>query len=155
MGIQSVSIPSPSRRPELPASPRRAVLLGGAPIAALLIGLSAEWLDFRELRIPLLLIAGFGVLATAYARYDERPGWQPLLPTLVIGMATWGAAQTIYVVLHTARGESFDAARFGPQWAQALGLIAAHMLFLGAPTGLAAALLLRLPFWRRAAAANT
>ena len=40
-----------------------------------------------------------------------------------------------------AAGEPFDAGRFGPHWAQALALIAAHAAFLGIPTGAMAGLL--------------
>jgi hypothetical protein len=66
---------------------------------------------------------------------------------MVLGVTTWGAAQTLYVILHAAQGERFDAPRFGPQPLQALGLIAAHALFLGAPTGLAAGAVLRVHAW--------
>ncbi len=124
-------------------------LVFGAPVAAVLIGLSAEWLDFRELRMPLLLLAGFGILATAHALDGTGTGVRSYARTVLIGVATWGAAQTLYVLLHVARGESFDASRFGPQWAQALGLIAAHGLFLGAPTGVVAAAVLAAPRLRR------
>jgi hypothetical protein len=121
----------------------------GAPVAALLVGLSAEWVDFRELRVPLLLVAGFGVLATAYAIHGTRTGWRPCARTALIGVTTWGAAQTLYVLLHLARGESFNAGRFGPQWSQALALIAAHAVFFGAPTGAVAGAMLHLPSVRR------
>ncbi len=124
-------------------------MLLAAPAVALLIGLSAEWLDFRALRAPLLLLAGLGILATAYAIDGMRGGRAAFLRTAGIGFATWAAAQSLYVLLHVARGEAFDAGRFGPQWAQALGLIAAHGLFLGVPTGVVAALILRAPALRR------
>ena len=54
------------------------------------------------------------------------------------------------MIIHAARGQAFEAERFGPQWAQALGLIGVHALFLGAPTGIAAGALLwvRARLWR-------
>jgi hypothetical protein len=113
-------------------------LLLGAPIVALLAGLAAESLDFRALRYPLLLMVGLGVLATAIALFARERPLRAFVLTVLLGAATWGAAETLYVVLHVAQGESFDAERFGPQWRQALGLIGVHALFLGVPTGIAA-----------------
>lgn len=124
-------------------------LLVGAPIAAALAGLGAEWLDFRALRYPLLVMVGAGVLATALALFAHERPWRAFVLTVVLGAATWGAAETLYVVLHAAQGEQFDAERFGPQWRQALGLIGVHALFLGVPTGLAAGLLRHLIASRR------
>jgi hypothetical protein len=72
----------------------------------------------------------------------ERSAVGAMLRAVPLGVMTWGLAQTVYVVLHAVQGERFDAPRFGPQPLQALGLIAAHALFLGAPTGLAAAVIL-------------
>ena len=79
------------------------------------------------------------VLSTAFALFGRRAGVRPLLATILLGAVTWAAAESLYVALHTARGEAFDAARFGPQWSQALGLIGVHGLFLGVPTGIVAA----------------
>jgi hypothetical protein len=118
------------------------LLLLGAPVVVVLAGVAAEWLDFRALRVPLLLMVGFGVLATAYAANGRRRGWRPFVATVLIGAATWAGAQTVYAIIHTASGERFHADRFGPQWSQAIALVAAHGAFLGAPTGLAAAVLL-------------
>jgi len=139
---RTISVPRPKRQPQLPAARRSHALVFGAPLAALLLGLSAEWLDFRELRVPLLFLGGFGVLATAYAIDGTRTGIRPFARAVLAGFATWAAAQSVYAILHVARGESFDAGRFGPQWAQAAGLIVAHGLFLGVPTGIVAALML-------------
>jgi hypothetical protein len=134
-------------------APRRSdaprALLLAAPTAALAAGLAAEWLDFRELRVPLLLMVGAGVLLTAHAAFARQPALRRTLLTVVLGVATWAAAETVYVVLHVATGQEFSAERFGPQPAKALGLIAAHGVFLGAPTGAAAALLLE--GWRAVA----
>jgi hypothetical protein len=121
----------------------------GAPLVALLGGMSAEWLDFRALRVPLLLMVGFGVLATSYTMTRGRTGGRPFLRTVVVGAATWAAVETVYEIIHLAAGERFHAARFGPQWSQAIGLVAAHGLFLGVPTGIAAALMLHAPVLRR------
>jgi hypothetical protein len=118
------------------------LLLLGAPVVAVLAGMAAEWLDFRTLRAPLLLMVGFGVLATAYAVGGRRRGWRPFVATVLIGAATWAGAQTVYAIIHTASGERFHADRFGPQWSQAIALVAAHGAFLGAPTGVVAAVLL-------------
>jgi hypothetical protein len=120
--------------------PERWLLLG-APIVALLAGLAAEWLDFRALRYPLLLLVGMGVLATAIALFERERPLRAFALTVLVGAATWGAAETLYVILHLVQGESFDAERFGPQWRQALGLIGVHALFLGVPTGIAAGVL--------------
>jgi hypothetical protein len=113
-------------------------LILAAPLAALLAGLAAEWLDFRALRYPLLLMVALGVLATAHALFAHERRVPAFLFTVALGAATWGAAEALYVVLHAAIGESFDADRFGPQWAQAIALIGVHALLLGVPTGVAA-----------------
>ena len=118
------------------------LLLFGAPLVAVLAGVSAEWLDFRALRVPLLLVVGFGVLATAYSVIGARRGWRPFASTVFVGFATWAGGQSIYAIIHTAAGEHFHADRFGPQWSQAIALIAAHGAFLGAPTGVVAAIIL-------------
>ncbi len=126
------------------------LLIFGAPAAAALAGVSAEWLDFRALRYPLLLLVLAGVAATAYA--IESRGRGGVVRALIIGVLTWAAAETLYVMIHAGRGEAFEAERFGPQWAQALGLIGVHALFLGAPAGIAAGALLwiRARLWRGA-----
>lgn len=123
-------------------------LIFGAPLAAVLVGVSAEWLDVRALRYPLLTMVLAGVAATAFA--IESRGRGALVRALIIGVSTWAAAETLYVIIHAARGQAFEAERFGPQWAQALGLIGVHALFLGAPTGIAAGALLwvRARLWR-------
>jgi len=46
-----------------------------------------------------------------------------------------------------ATGQRFHAERFGPQPLQAVGLVAAHGVFLGAPTGAVAGSVLLA--WRR------
>ena len=124
------------------------MLLFAAPFVAVLAGMSAEWLDFRALRIPLLLLVGFGVLATAFAAGGASNGWRPFAATVLIGAGTWAAAQCVYAAIHVAAGERFEADRFGPQWSQAVALIAAHGAFLGVPTGIAAGLILRIPIFR-------
>jgi hypothetical protein len=126
------------------------LLVLGAPLVAVLAGLSAQWLDFRELRVPLLFMVGFGVLATAHAVVGLRRGWRAFGVATLVGVATWAAAETVYAVVHVALGERFHADRFGPQWSQAIGLIAAHGVFLGAPTGLVAGAILQAAAWRRA-----
>jgi hypothetical protein len=128
-------------------------LLLAAPTAAVLTGLAAEYLDFRALRVPILLGVGFAVLPTAYALSGGRPGLRTFSIGVATGTATWAAAETVYVVIHAATGGTFSADRFGPQWAQALGLIAAHGVFLGVPTGIVAGLLLQLTRFRRRDAA--
>lgn len=122
----------------------------GAPGVAVIAGVAAEWLDVRALRYPLLLVVGLGVLATAWALIGRRRDARTFALAVGIGFATWAAAETLYVIIHTVRGTPFEAERFGPQWAQALGLIAVHGAFLGAPTGLVAAVMLHAaPLWRR------
>lgn len=141
MTVQATTI----RSHEPPRSSPRALspLLFGAPLAAVLAGAAAQWLDFRALRVPLLLLVGFGVLATAFAIVGARRDWRAALATVGIGAATWAAGQSIYAVIHIASGERFHADRFGPQWSQAIALIAAHGAFLGVPTGIVAAIILR------------
>lgn len=125
-------------------------LIFGAPAVAIVAGLAAEWLDFRALRYPLLLLVGLGVLATASALIGRRRDARTFALVVATGVATWAAAETLYVILHTLRGIPFEAERFGPQWAQALGLIAVHGIVLGAPTGVLAAVILHAgPVWRR------
>lgn len=142
MATQATSIPARGGSPESGRALHGALLLG-APLVAVLAGMSAEWLDFRALRVPLLLLVGFGVLATAYAVGGARGDWRAARTTVLIGAATWAAAQSLYAVLHIASGERFHAGVFGPQWSQVIALIAAHGAFLGAPTGIVAAILLR------------
>ena len=114
------------------------VLLLAAPATALAAGIAAEWLDFRALRYPLLLMVALGVMVTARALLGPRFEWQALAVTAGVGMAAWGAAETVYVVLHVAQGERFSFEAFDSQPAQAAGLIALHAILLGLPTGLAA-----------------
>ncbi len=145
MATTSISRPAraSAQRPSVPAA-----LLAGAPIAAVLAGLGAEFLDFRELRVLFLLGVGFGVLSTSYALTGARPGWRTLGVAALVGVATWGGGEAIYTIVHASRGELFHADRFGSQPMQALGLIAAHGLFLGLPTGLAAGAMLQIPALR-------
>ncbi len=150
MATRAASIPSTASSLE-PDRAAYGILLFGAPFVAVLAGMSAEWLDFRALRVPLLLLVGFGVLATAYAAGGARGGWRSFAMTVLLGAATWAAAQSVYAIIHVASGERFHAERFGPQWSQAILLIAAHGAFLGTPTGLAAAIILRIPVLRERA----
>ena len=151
MSAHPIRIERAAPADEAASSGRRidGLLIFGAPVAAALAGVSAEWLDFRALRYPLLLLVLVGVLATASA--IESRGRGTLVRVLIIGVATWAAAETLYVIIHAARGEAFAAGRFGPQWGQALGLIVVHALVLGAPTGIVAGALLwiRGRLWRR------
>lgn len=111
-------------------------------LAIVLCGMAAEWLNFRALRVPLLLLAGCGVLAAAWAITRGRAGVRPFLETVAAGAATWAAIETAYVVIHLAQGERFHADRFGAQWSQAVLLVAVHGAFIGVPTGIAVAVAL-------------
>ena len=141
MTSPAASIAKP-RAASPPEAPDRWLVLA-APVVALLAGMAAEWLDFRALRVPLLLMVGFGVLAHVL-RADARPRWPA--PVRRDGghrrRHLGRGARRVYAIIHVAAGERFHAERFGPQWSQAIGLIAAHGLFLGVPTGIAAALML-------------
>ncbi len=138
----TISIPrQPVARPRAARIPA-AWLWAADALVVVLGGMSAEWLDFRELRVPLLAMAGCGVLAAAWAMTRGRTGARPFAETVVAGAATWAAIEATYVVIHLAAGERFHAERFGPQWSQAIGLIAAHGVFLGVPTGIAVAVVL-------------
>ena len=141
--VSAVSSPVRERRDA------RALLVLGAPIVAVCAGMGAEFLDFRALRVLFLLGVGFGVLATSFALFGTRASRRNFALTALVGVATWGGAEALYTIIHPLRGEAFHAGVFGPQWSQALGLVAAHGLFLGLPTGVAAAVLLHVP-WLRA-----
>ncbi len=117
-------------------------LLGAAPAVAVAGGMAAQWLDFQALRIPLLLFVDFGVLATAYTLTRAASDRLTFALAVLTGVATWGAVQVVYSIIHVASGERFHADRFGPQPLQAISLIAAHAVFLGAPTGIAAGAML-------------
>ena len=120
------------------------LLLLGAPAAAVVAGMAAQWLDFNALRYPLLLMVLAGVTATSYAITGGRAGVRAFASAVLVGVATWGAAETLYVIVHAALGQSFEAERFGAQWTQALGLIVVHALALGAPTGVVAGVVLQI-----------
>jgi hypothetical protein len=127
------------------------ILAFGAPLAAVLAGLAAEFLDFRALRVPLLLMVLAGVAATAYALSPR--GWRGAAFTVALGALTWAAAETIYVIIHAASGQPLETERSASQPAAALWLIAVHGVVLGVPTGAAAACLQALlPRGRRARA---
>jgi len=150
MATRTVSIPAAAGEEPF-SNPARWLVLG-APLVAVLAGMAAEWLDFRALRVPLLLMVGFGVLATAHRLIGARAGgtlapasWRPFALAVLLGATTWAAAEATYTIIHVALGHQFHADRFGPQWSQAVGLIAAHGLFLGAPTGAVAGLMLQAP----------
>jgi hypothetical protein len=125
-------------------------LVWGAPVAAVLAGMAAQWLDFRALRQPLLILVLVGVVATTYVLADGRRGIRAFFIGFGVGFAAWAGEQLVYTSLHIASGERFTAEQFGPQWAQALVLIIAHATLLGLPTGAIAGLLLHLPPLRRA-----
>jgi hypothetical protein len=147
MIVVTVSNPTASRRRGLLRVPGRTLLASGAVVGAVIVGVGGEWLDFRALRVPILLAVGVGVLAAACS-FPRRGGIVDSVRTALVGAATWGAGGVLYVIVHLARGESFDASRFGPQWSQALGLIAVHALLLGVPTGIAVAGLMQTYHWR-------
>jgi hypothetical protein len=115
----------------------------GAPLAAVAAGLAAEWLDFRALRYPLLLMVAAGVLATAWSLFGRRADLAAMLRTVALGAGTWAAAEALYVVVHAALGGRFSFEAAGPQPAQAIALVGVHALFLGVPTGVVAAIALR------------
>ena len=137
--------PSPTRFPHLSG---RAFLASTSVIGALIVGAGGEWLDFRALRVPILLAVGLCLLA-AVCSVPARGGIRDFVRTSVVGAATWGTGGVLYVMIHVARSESFDASRFGPQWSQALGLIVVHALLLGLPTGIGVAALMQAYRWRR------
>lgn len=115
--------------------------------AAFVAGALSAFTDFRALREPILVMMVIAVALSAASLVRDKRGWRPFLTALALGPAAWAGAQVVYVLLQAIRGEPLEADRFGPQWAQALGLIGAHALFLGVPTGAAAGGLLF--GWRR------
>jgi hypothetical protein len=131
-----------------PRNSIRTLMLLAAPVAAIVVGVAAEWLDFRALRYPILLAMLAGVATTA-AAIEKAPASSlaSFSRAVALGALTWGAAESLYAVLHVLGGEPFDADRFGPQWAQALGLVAVHATVLGIPTGVVAGVILRLRAW--------
>ncbi|MEX2247173.1 MAG: hypothetical protein WEC75_10850, partial [Dehalococcoidia bacterium] len=127
--------------------PIRFALLAAAPMAAVGAGLGAEFAEFRELR-PLLRAlflsgVGLGVLATASALIGTRAGVAAFAAAVAAGVLTWAEAETVYVVLHSARGEAFEFDAFGAKPANALALVLIHATFLGAPTGMVAGAILQ------------
>jgi fermentation-respiration switch protein FrsA (DUF1100 family) len=121
---------------------KRQLMTWAAPVAAVCSGIASHFWDPRQ---ALLLPMGLAVLATSFAVAGEERGWRVFGFSVAIGAGAWALEQTTYVLAHVVAGEPFDAERFGPQWAQAIGLIAAHALFLGTPTGALAGLLLNVP----------
>ncbi|HXH23923.1 MAG TPA: hypothetical protein VNI78_01665 [Vicinamibacterales bacterium] len=114
-------------------------MLYAAPFAAIIAGMAAQWLDFRALRLPLLLLVLAGVIASSIALSRARRPAAAFGVSVVTGALTWAAAQVVYTILHVASGQEFSFDRLGgPQPVQALGLIVAHAAFLGLPTGIAA-----------------
>jgi hypothetical protein len=154
VNVEAASAPSTSLATPQAISARsaRGMALLAAPAAAVAAGLAAELLDFRALRYPLLLmmLAAVTVTALAIEQRGSRPrssGAKQTLRAIALGIAAWSAAEVLYVLIHALRGEPFDAERFGPQWTQALGLIGVHAFVLGAPTGIAAAAIIRVRAW--------
>lgn len=118
-------------------------MLYAAPFAAILAGMAAQWLDFRALRLPLLLLVLAGVIATSIALSRGHRPPAAVGVCVVVGALTWTGAQVVYTVLHVASGQEFSFDRLGgPQPVQAFGLIVAHAAFLGLPTGIAAGVVL-------------
>jgi hypothetical protein len=124
-----------------------AVLAGTAPAAAIAAGLFSSLTEFREWQELILVMMVAGAAAGAVGLAGDRDGRRLALTALALGPAMWAGAQVVYVAVQLVQGDPFEADRFGPQWVQAVGLIAAHAVFLGVPTGLAAALLVL--GWRR------
>lgn len=122
---------------------RRYAALASAPAAAVVAGLAAEWLDFRALRAPILIMVVAAVLITGGALIGGRRDGGAFATITLVGVLAWTAVSAVFVAVHGTRGESF---MFGEeyldqQWMRAAGVIVAHGLLLGAPTGVAAALI--------------
>lgn len=115
-----------------------AVLASAAPAAALVAGVLSAFTDFRALREPILLMMVVAVALSAASATRGARERHVFWTAVVLGAATWAGSQMVYVALQIARQEPFEADLFGPQWSQALGLVAAHAAFLGVPTGIAA-----------------
>ena len=114
----------------------------GAPLAAVVSGVLAHFVADRQ---PLLIPMTIGIVATSFALARGRKGPRVFLLALGVGFLAWGGEQIVYSITHVIAGERFEAERFGPQWAQVLGLTFAHAVFLGLPSGLLAGLLLHVP----------
>ncbi len=121
---------------------RMSWLVVGAPLAAVISGVCAHFFADRQ---PLLIPMMIGIVATSFALARGGTGLRVFLLALAVGFLAWGGEQIVYSITHVAAGEQFEAERFGPQWAQVLGLTLAHAVFLGLPSGLLAGLLLHVP----------
>jgi hypothetical protein len=147
-----ITVASFSRSPDTTGRSSLASLIAILPVAlvALAAGLSAEFLDFRALRVPILLLVLSGVIAGVRLVNIGRPGHRIAI-ALVSGAAAWGGAQLVYAVIHASRGRTFDfnAWPWEAQASQAAGLILAHAVFLGLPTGIAAAVVVEAWTWLR------
>lgn len=109
-------------------------------------GIAAHFFSERQ---PLLVPTSVAVVMASYALSGGLPFRRALAVSVGVGFALWGFEQAVYAVVHVASGEEFTADRFGPQWSQALLLILAHATLIGVPSGVVAALLLRMPPLRR------
>src|SRR2546430_1354127 len=127
---------------------RRASPPPRAGVGALVVGAGGLVRDSRALPVTSMTVDGLMVLVAACS-FSRRDGVHDLVRTSVVGAGTWGIGGGLYVIIRVARGESFDASRFGPQWSQAIGLSAVHALLLGLPTGIAVAALMQAYRWRR------
>jgi hypothetical protein len=125
-------------------------------LVALAAGLSAEYLDFRALRVPILLLVLAGVIASVRLLDIGRTGHR-IAAVLVTGAAAWGGAQVVYAVIHASRGRTFEfnAWPWESQASQAAGLILAHAVFLGFPTGIAASAVVEAWTWLRRRTSRT
>lgn len=126
---------------------RPSVLAVAATAAAITTGLLSALTEFRDWRELILVMMVAGAAMGAVGVHRGPSNRRLALTAFLLGPGMWALAQVVYVLVQLGRGEPFDADRFGPQWSQALGLIAAHAVFLGIPTGAAAAVLVL--GWRR------
>ncbi len=107
-----------------------------APAAALTIGV---WAEFADLGQVLLLAIAMPAMAVTLASLAAASGAKPAYLVVLgaaIGLATFAAAEGLYLTLHYARGGSLDFESIESQQAMAAALFGIHVA-VGTVAGLA------------------
>lgn len=132
-------MPAPARGAPVRQWPAAALLLATAAG----LSLTAEFGGRSNLAQPpaaTLAVLIATLLWLRGAAVHRRPA-ALVVTALTFGVAVWTLSPALSVALHLARGEEFDFfEQFDSKAARAGALVTAHAVFLGAPTGVFAAL---------------